>query len=164
MSRKTSPRSSNQAVVGLAFIVVGSLLLLDNLDLLRVGDISRFWPLIIIAIGLARMIDPSPKERRESSGLWLVMIGTWLQLNTLHILRWRDSWPLLIVALGINMVSRAFLSAEPAPTAPQLGPDLLPTDYAGNRWPDVPSPAPMDATHEQPASGSAPPGERTDGR
>jgi Domain of unknown function (DUF5668) len=101
----TVRRSSNQAVVGVVMIVIGVLFMLDNFDILRVGAVWQFWPVILIAMGIGKTLDRRPSRRH--SGAWLVMVGTWLQLNVLGILDWGESWPLLIVAVGISMVLRA---------------------------------------------------------
>ena len=40
---------------GVILIAIGVVLLLSNLDLVDLGDLLRFWPLILIAIG-ARIV------------------------------------------------------------------------------------------------------------
>lgn len=40
---------------GVVLIVIGVIFLLSNLDLVDLGDLLRFWPLILIAVG-ARLV------------------------------------------------------------------------------------------------------------
>lgn len=110
-----SREHSNQIVFGLVLVGVGAALLANNMDLIRVGGFGELWPLIVIGIGVTRLIDPTPGERRDGSGLWLVMIGTWLLLNTLDVLAWRRSWPLVIVAVGVGIVWRGLAGRHRAP-------------------------------------------------
>ena len=49
---------------GPVLIVVGIVFLLSNLDLVDLGDLVRFWPLILIAVG-ARLVF---RDRGSGSG------------------------------------------------------------------------------------------------
>ncbi len=53
-----NPRRHNQGVIGFFLIIIGSLILLDNI--LPGFGIKTFWPLILILAGLAIML---PKHR-----------------------------------------------------------------------------------------------------
>ena len=48
---------------GVVLILVGTAFLLNTLDLVDIGDMLRFWPLILIAIGLRLVI----RDRRRGS-------------------------------------------------------------------------------------------------
>lgn len=112
-----SRRQSSQIVVGLLMISAGTVLLLENVGLVRVDGLWRYWPVVVIAIGVGRVFDGPPQ--RADEGIWLIMIGAWLLLNVLDILTWRESWPLVIVAVGIRMVFRAMSRAgRPVNTLP----------------------------------------------
>jgi hypothetical protein len=49
-----------------------------------------------------------------------MVIGGWLLLNEMRVLRIRDSWPLLLVALGIHTMWKAIVRPVP-PAAPRAG-------------------------------------------
>jgi len=49
---------------GPILIVVGVVFLLSNLDIVDLGDLLRFWPLILIAVG-ARLVF---RDRGSGSG------------------------------------------------------------------------------------------------
>lgn len=99
---------------GVVLIVLGILFTLDNADIIDVGDYWRFWPVILIAMGVAKFTQPEGSERR-GSGVWLIMIGSWLLVGSLELfgLDYGTSWPLLIVAVGVSIIWQA-LTPRPA--------------------------------------------------
>jgi hypothetical protein len=95
---------------GLLLIAIGSLFLLDRLGY---GDfhviVHEYWPMILVLLGITRLFN----GRKPWGGIWLIVIGLWLQATTSH---WYDltfdtSWPLLVIAIGAVMVVRALLNA-----------------------------------------------------
>lgn len=90
--------------VGLVMIFIGLALTVDRLDIVEFDDYWRYFPLILIAFGLARLLSPR-QGRGRGGGLWLLMIGIWLQINMLEAFgfHWGNSWPLLLVAVGLSM-------------------------------------------------------------
>jgi hypothetical protein len=95
----------DQIFWGLLLIAAGTILLLHRLG---ISDFSwtmrRFWPLIIIVIGASKLFH----RNTIWGGLWLMAIGGWLQMVTLHIygFTYRSSWPLLLIILGGGIVLR----------------------------------------------------------
>ena len=49
---------------GIVLILIGIAFLLSNLDLVDFGDLVRFWPVILIAVGLRMVI----RDRNSGSG------------------------------------------------------------------------------------------------
>ncbi len=45
------------AVTGCIMLIVGVVLLMDKLDIHYFHDMLRYWPVILIAIGLAQVLD-----------------------------------------------------------------------------------------------------------
>ena len=93
---------------GLVLITIGTLMLVDRYSILEFGDlVRRFWPLVLIVLGLPKLF------RRATlwNGLWLITIGTWLQLIQFEFLgmTYRNSWPLLLIALGGGMIARVMV-------------------------------------------------------
>lgn len=92
---------------GLLVALLGSLLLLDNLDIWHAGDLRDLWPMLVIAFGLQSAAVP--KNRRFG---WAVAgAGCVLLLATLGLvdLRFRDVWrfwPLILIAAGLSMILR----------------------------------------------------------
>ena len=108
----TQPRSSfrvtPQIILGLLIVAFGVILTLDNLDYLDAGDVLRFWPLLLVAFGLARIVGSDCTSSRVSGGI-MVIIGLWLTADDIwgvpiDFHRW---WPMFLVAIGGLIVLRA---------------------------------------------------------
>jgi hypothetical protein len=115
--RHDGERRTGQLVMGVVLLVVGAAFLADRLGYWVAEDIWRYWPVILIAMGLGKVLERGDGRRR--SGVWLLMIGGIFLLDTFEVLEIHDSWPLFIVAAGIMTVWRAI--APPAPPPPRDG-------------------------------------------
>jgi predicted membrane protein len=96
-------------VVGGFIILIGVLFMLENLDLLDVGNVLRFWPAVFIAIGIARFMHARSKADSVGGVIWIV-VGTLLLLASIGMLRvnvWQLIWPLGLVSLGGYIVWQA---------------------------------------------------------
>jgi hypothetical protein len=93
-------------VAGTLLIVVGVLLLVGELDLPEPWHLHGLWPLIIIALGMARFW--SARRERPGAGLMLVFAGLILLLHAQHVVRLHDSWPLFIVGAGVSILMNAW--------------------------------------------------------
>jgi len=96
-------------VTGILFIVIGLLFLLDRMFFIETGEIWRFWPLILVAFGLSRVFGARP-GRRHRWGLVQVVLGVWLLLDQIDVVRAGDSWPVLVMALGALIIVGSFRS------------------------------------------------------
>ena len=105
-------------VMGLMIAGLGMVLLVDQTGWFGWHPTWSLWPLLIIGLGLARFSTPRPDGTRD--GGWLIGIGAWLLLNEMHVLRFRDSWPLLLVAIGVHTMWKAVVRQTP-PDASQPG-------------------------------------------
>lgn len=87
---------------GVVLVGFGVLLLLDRLDLLYLDRYWRYWPLILVALGVVSLAGAATPEKRRSA-LWLTGIGLWLLVNTLELFGfwWHDSWPLVVMLAGV---------------------------------------------------------------
>jgi predicted membrane protein len=95
-------------VLGLVVIAIGALFTLDKLGYVNAGEFWEYWPVILIAVGLGRMIQPRGTHGR-GFGVVLIVIGLWFLLSNLDVIDYRvwDFWPVLLVLLGISIVWRA---------------------------------------------------------
>jgi len=113
MNQPTSARMTARIIFGAAILLAGLALLLNNLYIIDVGSVWDYWPLIIVALGLNRIVqaENSWEVRR---GVWLTFIGLWLFISIGHVfgLTFRESWPILLIGIGIGMVWKA-LTPEP---------------------------------------------------
>jgi predicted membrane protein len=112
-------RNASRLFVGLVILALGSLALLDNFGVVRIVNVWRMWPLILVAVGMAKLLQARGSHGRFPGALFLI-VGLWLLGQNLGV--WPYSlgqlWPLLVVALGVFLVWGALgrRREEPLPT------------------------------------------------
>ena len=95
-------------VIGLIIMFVGVILTLDVLELVNARDILRFWPVALLAFGVANLTQANDRASVLRGGL-MTFFGGWWLLTTLHVLpshSWRLFWPLLLVLGGAALVAQ----------------------------------------------------------
>jgi predicted membrane protein len=108
MSRRQYRSGTHGLFFGAIVVAVGCLLLLDNLGIVRFHDIWQYWPVLLVAYGVSRIVD----SRTPSGYVWggvMALIGAFLLLDTLDIIVFNFAvvWPLLLIAFGISVLVRA---------------------------------------------------------
>jgi hypothetical protein len=96
-------------IVGLAIALFGIVLVLDRLNLVVADEALRWWPAVIVAVG-AMMFNQSRRVGGGINGVIVMLIGGWLLLNTLDVVRvrfWEMFWPLVLIGIGSVLVSQA---------------------------------------------------------
>jgi hypothetical protein len=102
-----------QVVIGLAIMLLGVSFLFERMDMWHVHLSRHFWPLFPLFFGIARLLDGprvTRRGRQVRGGMWMIYIGIWGLMTEFHVfgLDYDTSWPLLIIAAGINMVWKSF--------------------------------------------------------
>lgn len=92
-------------------VAAGVILLLHQLDIFYVVGL---WPLLLVGLGITKLAAGCCAHSRRA-GAWLLAIGLWFSLNEFTSLRYRDTWPLLLVAVGALIVWNAVAPVEPCP-------------------------------------------------
>lgn len=111
-------RITPQAVVGLLIVLFGLALTAGNLGW-RFGDhLLRYWPLGVVAIGLAKLLQSRTRSGMVAGGL-LTLVGGLLTIEEffyieIDVFQW---WPLAIVAMGLIILSKAFGGGTDRPRA-----------------------------------------------
>src|SRR5262245_61419393 len=82
--RRNSP--SKHLFGGFVFVTIGVLFLLGNMGLLDIDKVLRFWPGILIALGLFKLVE-SAGDYAHSSGIFWVVVGSLFLMGNLGILR-----------------------------------------------------------------------------
>lgn len=105
---KSSLRLTPQVILGLLIVAFGVILTADNLGYADAGDLLRYWPLLLVAFGLARVLRSDCTSGR-ASGVVMIVVGLWLSAENVFgfpvdFERW---WPLFLVAVGFLIVLRA---------------------------------------------------------
>lgn len=132
MTPAVGPRISGRAIAGGVLIVLGLLFTLDNMGVLDVGGFWRFWPLILIVIGLLKVLQPR-EDGQRAFGVALIAVGIFLQLQMLAFLNWsfRDVWPVLLIVLGGLLVWRAVGRGKAPGFKPSSASDLSEMAFMG---------------------------------
>ncbi len=93
---------SRRYLVGGILVLAGVLLLLMNIGIIAHFSLWKFFPLLIIAGGISRLLEPY----RRAEGFWLLALGLWLQASILQVggLTFGDTWPAVLVAFGIFLI------------------------------------------------------------
>jgi hypothetical protein len=127
MSSDARPCITPQLVIGVFITLAGVLLTLDRLNLIAIS-FFRFWPSVLIAVGASMLI-----QRRDSSGrFWgttWVVLGSWMLLNSLGVLRlrfWELLGPALLILIGWSIVSKTLHPDPPATAVPPATPGYVP--------------------------------------
>jgi hypothetical protein len=98
---------SPRVLPGLVVAAAGVILLLNSFDILDLGGLARYWPLLLIAFGAHLAIEGG----NRTFGIIVVLVGIALQLDNLGMLTIdiRDLmrlWPVVLIALGAQMLIR----------------------------------------------------------
>lgn len=113
------PQGQGRVIAGLVVIVVGMSLLADRVIDAEFRFTSHMWPLILMAIGTARLLDRAParpRQRRTRAGLWLLYLGVWGLISEYRLFgfTYATSWPLLVIGAGLMIVWHAVDSRRTA--------------------------------------------------
>ena len=111
LQRRTRPPGM---AAGLILIALGTLFLLGHMGFVDTARLWKFWPLIIVVVGLVKFF----KERSQVGGAITIVVGVMLQLSQLGYLQlsWGSMWPLILIAAGIAMIwSRFEMPKFPTP-------------------------------------------------
>ena len=100
-------------LAGVFLIALGVAFLLDELDVLSIRQMLRFWPLVLVVLGV-RQLWGARDRRAGFTGAALIGAGGLFLLDSLDIVDFDiwDLWPLILVAIGFRML------AFPASRAP----------------------------------------------
>lgn len=103
-----NPARHSRAVIGTVLVIVGVVFILMNLGIVGHVPFFRFWPLILVVIGINKLLQANDGHARWE-GIWMLLLGAWFQLVTLHAygMTYRNSWPLLLIVLGIYLAGGA---------------------------------------------------------
>ena len=114
--------ASQGVIFAVVMIALGVLLFLDNIGLFRFRDIWQFWPVLPIALGVAKLFDSRGVASQVWAAMW-ILIGAAFLLDHLGLwhMHWGTLWPLAIVAFGVTMLINALDRRHPTPLGPLVG-------------------------------------------
>lgn len=107
-------------------VVFGLLMLLGNLNIVRFDDLWRFWPVVVIVLGVAKVLQARSPGGYIIGGI-AALVGSLILLDNLDIVRFNFEliWPILIIGFGISMLLRTidrkkYLAGGPAVSSPDI--------------------------------------------
>jgi predicted membrane protein len=106
-------------LVGVAIALIGVILMLDRIGLVDAEVTFRLWPLVIVLAGVSIYMR-GPERAGRTNGLILMVIGSWLLLSSIGVIRvsfWQLFWPLVLIAIGTGLVMQTLQHREARPTA-----------------------------------------------
>jgi hypothetical protein len=103
-------------VFGVGILILGLLWTLDNVNILESERYTDWWPVIIMAMGAVRLLDP---RAGKVGSVVLMVIGTGLLLDSLDFMHFDfgDLIPLGIAALGAKLIWDAISRKRPQPAS-----------------------------------------------
>lgn len=95
-------------LLGLVIMTLGMLWTLDNLRLIDSGAILRWWPLVLVAIGVGKLLGVWT-SRHTIAGAVFVAVGAWFLADTFDLVDvgFGELWPLFLVLLGAQLLTRS---------------------------------------------------------
>jgi predicted membrane protein len=107
VSEPDSGSVSPGLIFGLAIIAVGVLFLLDNFNV-PVGFLWGYWPVILVAVGLAKLVD-SRETSGRTGGAIIMLVGVVFLADKIHLPFLRDKnlwdlWPVAIIVFGFMLL------------------------------------------------------------
>ena len=97
-------KSNRRALAGVILIDIGSFILLNNLGYVdfRITDVIGFWQLLFIGLGIFQLVTGNKK-----GGMVLITIGVVFWVFDFYHLRFRDYWPIILIAVGFGFFLRS---------------------------------------------------------
>jgi hypothetical protein len=103
--RRHDAGAAERLVPAIVLIGIGALFLLNNLNIIYAREIFRFWPALIIAFGIVKLIDASDGGGRAGGGV-IIGVGAIFMARSLGYIdvQVKDLWPLIPIAIGLMML------------------------------------------------------------
>ena len=103
-------RAWGRSVTGMVLVVLGGIFLLMNFGMWHYGSVREWWPAIFFVIAFGQLLAPTP--RRVGSAVFMTALGLWFFgcMHEWHGMTYVNSWPVLLVAGGLDMVLSGVLA------------------------------------------------------
>jgi hypothetical protein len=124
-------------VIGVMLVLLGAGLTLDRAGFVDWSGQWSLWPLILGGIGLARLLQSAPGEPKQ--GLLLLTAAGWLLLGDIGWISLEDSWPIVVIILGLIIALNGGVRRRWHPPVPPVPPvPGAPGDFSHTKRPHRP--------------------------
>jgi hypothetical protein len=105
-------RGGGRLIAGVILVGLGLIYALQSFGLLYAGDLLRFWPLILVGVGVTKIIHARFPAQR-TAGFVVAAVGVLILLWTLNVswFRARDVWPVVLLLVGGSLIWQAMSRA-----------------------------------------------------
>jgi predicted membrane protein len=116
-----SRRYEGGLIWGGLLILAGLAFLLDNMGIINIAHLWRFWPVLFILVGISNVLTPE----RRFWGIILTIAGVLLLLNHLDLVHfsWAAFWPVILIAVGLMIVWNSLTARNCITASPPGGGD-----------------------------------------
>jgi hypothetical protein len=108
-------------VVGAMLVAVGAMIMADRADLIQWTGRWTLWPVILGGIGVARFVGSPAGTPKQ--GLLFLTAAAWLFLGEVGWISPADSWPMVVIVLGLIIALNGGVRRRWQPPQPPLPPD-----------------------------------------
>jgi predicted membrane protein len=102
--QNTRVHVTGQLITGLVLAGLGVLFMLDNLDIVRAREVLRYWPAVLLLVGISQIVQAQSSGGIIGGSIWIlvggVLLGERLDLLS-NVFRF---WPLMLVGIGAYVV------------------------------------------------------------
>lgn len=101
-------KSRRQLVLGIIFILAGTVFLLDNLDVLefRIPEYVLRWESLLILVGVISLFS-----RNFSAAFTLITLGVFFWILRDHRISFFDLWPVVLIIIGFSFLIKQGMAA-----------------------------------------------------
>jgi len=90
---------------GIILVAIGALFLLNNVHIIYLREWMAYWPVVLIAGGIVKLVDSVYPSGRVAGGILMAAGGILLAQTLGYIdVRARDLWPLILIAVGVMLL------------------------------------------------------------
>jgi len=102
-------------VPGLVLVLTGAVVLLDHMGLISSERLWKFWPVALMVLGVAKLMEPCNRV----AGAVMTLVGALFLLNNLGYTRlsWWDIWPIALICAGLMLIWNRFEMPKLPPLA-----------------------------------------------
>ena len=113
--RRRCHGSMGRAVFGVAILMAGAILTLDNLGAIDADNFWELWPVLLIMLGASHLFAPRG-SRKIGWGLFWSAAGVVLLMDNYGMIRFDvwELWPVVLIFVGGNILWQVFRPGQRA--------------------------------------------------